>query len=758
MSRSAFDMRASMPWAALLAAMALAALVCLAGCAENGAQTASASSSASAENAESAASASSAASAADTRKDASEVEQLKAQVTRNEYAEVGAETGHGGYGEYTEVTVLSDGYDALKAVLEERNKQVATATFGKVDDHANDPNAQATTESHALDVELGGVDRTVEAVDFIDFLSAGTVTRADSNLTCVLESTGSQLDGWGDKVAFASHVHDSQTGAELALDDLVTDTAQLPDIIDKAMHEKYCFEGTFEEGEDVAQLVRGKLENPAEHGELAWTADYLGMKFYFDSSDLKNADWYHGMYVSVPYGEHPGLFADVCTATPADFIAQLEYGKAYELPGDSQRRSVRVTRTHREGATLGLLGTSPVSTSSSAGWTFAVQVGTGAGDAFEPAGEATNSPWFYDMRRQDYMPCLVRVDGAYYLYGFGDRNSDDYVTAVYALDDGTGQPKLLGEIAEGFVAQPTYTHWSLPCNPAAVTMADRDCLASYDRILFERDCAIDGATGMPAPAAESYSAHTVNQAYKARIDVEGVLLDDDGREGQAVTIGEGAVCFLEAGMPKAHYDMQLEDGRLVRLTYDGKTRKIDGHYTNDVFAMVPAASAADTHVETGPRQRRVWHHGQYVQLVPETGNIVGTGAIIDYGDTPWWVVEEFVGTWAMTEEDRALITEWYSDGNPPDDGKLEIREDGTFAMTFGGTSYEGVLDDTRGYGVYAGGSMAPVDGGPTQGVWFDYTPESESDKSWSHIKFYVEGLPYPLSEEAPAFECYLTRA
>ena len=743
----AMKMALRMPIAATLA---IVLALCLVGCTSGDAG--SASSSVTNTNATSSDS-----SNASTRKDVTDVEQLQVQVVREDLAEIGEETGNGAYGEYTSISLESSGYDALTTVLETRNKQVATAIKAKVHDHAANPNAQATTDSHAMDVLLGGVDKSVEAVDFINFLSAGTVTRADSVLTCVLESEGSQLDGWGDKVSFSSRVYNSQTGAELQLGDLVTDTSQLPEIIDAAMHRKYCFENSFAEDEDVAQIVRGKLENPAENGELAWTADYLGMKFYFDSNDLSHANAYHGMYVSVPYAEHPGLFADECTAVPGNFIAQLEYGVAYELPGDARGRSVRVTRTHREGATLGLSGTSPVSTSSGAGWTFAVQVGTGAGDAFEVAGEATNSPWFYDMFRQDYMPCLVCVGGAYYLYGFGDRNSDSYETAVYALDDGNGQPKLLGEIAEGFVVQPTYTRWSLPCNPVAVTMADRDCLASYDRVLFERPCAIDAATGMPTPAAESYSAHTANQAYMTRIDVDGVLLDDDGQEGEAVTVAEGTACFLEAGMPDDHYDMRLVDGRLVRLAYDSTTRKIDGHYTNDVFAMVPAASAAETKVETGPRQRRVWHHGQHVQLVPETGNIVGTGAIIDYGDTPWWVAEEFVGTWTMTEDDRQKIAEWYSDGNPPDDGKLEIREDGTFAMTFSGTSYEGELSATRGFGVYAGGSMTPVDGGYTQKVSFDYTPESESDESWAHIHFFVESLPYPMSEEAFAFECYLTR-
>ena len=204
--------------------------------------------------------------------------------------------------------------------------------------------------------------------------------------------------------------------------------------------------------------------------------------------------------------------------------------------------------------------------------------------------------------------------------------------------------------------------------------------------------------------------------------------------------------------------MRLEDGRLVRLECNPQTRKIDEHYTADIMSMVPAYTAAATTIESGPRQRTVRQHGREVPLVPETGNIVGTGAILDYGDTAWWVAEEFVGTWKMTEADRERIAEWYSDGNPPSDCALEIREDGTFSFTFDGRQYEGTLDDTRGWGVYAGAAMHPVDGGNTQNVWFDYTQESESSGDWAHIDFHADGLPYPLHEEAPPIQCSLTRA
>ena len=226
--------------------------------------------------------------------------------------------------------------------------------------------------------------------------------------------------------------------------------------------------------------MRGKLES----GTLAWTVDYLGMRFYFGSADFSNVDAYHGMCVSVPYAAHPGLFADACLGAPDDFIAQLEYGVDYELPGDSTGRSVRITRTHDGGNQgLGLLDTLPSDMDRNAAWTFTVQVETGTGDDFASTGDAPNHPRFYDMYRQDHAPSLVRAGGRYYVYGFGDRNSDDYKTAVY--DPNSDAPVLRKELGEGFIVQACYTRWAFPCNPVSVTMANCDYLASYDRITFE---------------------------------------------------------------------------------------------------------------------------------------------------------------------------------------------------------------------------------------------------------------------------------
>ena len=671
------------------------------------------------------------------------VQQLDVRIIRHEYAEVGAETGHGGYGEYTEIALDADGYDAMKDVLAQRNERVADEVTRQVSAHANDAGATTVTESGLLDALLGGTETSTDAVEFINFLTSSTVTRADSQLLCVLDTTIDDLSGWGHKMSFETHVYDPQTGFELSIEDLVADTSQLPELLDAALHKKYLMDDMFKEGENAAQVVRNKLENPDEHGRLAWTADYLGMRFYFDSSDFDNADAYHGMYVSLPYAEHPDLFDARCAALPESYIAQLEYDTVYELADDAAGRSICVSRLHEDGA------------EAQKGWTFATRLGAKAGDGFSVSGEATSSPWFYDVYRQDYAPCLVCVEGSYYLYGFGDRNSDDYKTTVYDLRG--DEPVLVDELSEGFSRAFYYASWAFPSNPVAATMADRDCLASYDRILFERDCTIDKETGLPAPAGETYRAHTRNEAYRALVGLNGMLLDEEGNEVGQELLPEGAVCVLEAGKAYDHYDMRIDDGRLIRLYYDKQTHEIDEHYTADVLVMVPAATAAETGVELGARQRTVWHHGGYVSLVPETGNVTGTGAIIDYGDTPWWVVEDFVGTFEVAEQDRVEAAENLGPVANVKSASLEIREDGTFSFVADGTVYEGTLDDTRGWGVYAGGVMGAVDGGYSQEVSLDYLDGESEETGWSRIEFMARDLPYPMSQYVVPYHCYLTR-
>lgn len=77
------------------------------------------------------------------------------------------------------------------------------------------------------------------------------------------------------------------------------------------------------------------------------------------------------------------------------------------------------------------------------------------------------------------------------------------------------------------------------------------------------------------------------------------------------------------------------------------------------------------------------------QTVRGTGNIVGTGAIIDFGEEKWWQVEQYVGHFVLEED--------------PESTYVDISDDGTihvFDRTTD-TDLTGRVNETHGYAVWA---------------------------------------------------------
>lgn len=94
-------------------------------------------------------------------------------------------------------------------------------------------------------------------------------------------------------------------------------------------------------------------------------------------------------------------------------------------------------------------------------------------------------------------------------------------------------------------------------------------------------------------------------------------------------------------------------------------------------------------------ERMVNQYGKMVRLVPGTGTVTkdGCGAQIDYQGKQWWVEENFVGTYMMTEQDRSD-----SKGlNPVPEVSLVVSEDGTVLFTEDGEQRSGCLLQTRCY-------------------------------------------------------------
>ncbi|MBQ9815213.1 MAG: hypothetical protein IJM53_05920 [Lachnospiraceae bacterium] len=121
--------------------------------------------------------------------------------------------------------------------------------------------------------------------------------------------------------------------------------------------------------------------------------------------------------------------------------------------------------------------------------------------------------------------------------------------------------------------------------------------------------------------------------------------------------------------------------------------------------------------------------GKEYHTIRGTGNIVGVGAIIDFGDDKWWQVENFVGHYELTDEDSGY-----------DHASLDILEDGTFHIIVDDTDIECTVSETRGYMVWA----------EAGGVYFTFEDAEEN-----LLRVQMAGEPYPGT--FPGFDLILER-
>lgn len=167
------------------------------------------------------------------------------------------------------------------------------------------------------------------------------------------------------------------------------------------------------------------------------------------------------------------------------------------------------------------------------------------------------------------------------------------------------------------------------------------------------------------------------------------------------------------------------------------------------------------------QERTVMSYGKSVRLVPGTGYDVddGEGARIDFGDRSWWVEEGYVGTWVMTDADRAKL---YPDTDDPfmigtvyESASLTIREDGSGTFVLDGDEHTIELCPERYYLMPASFTATPVDfaHGDWRGYSFGYlVPEGRatySPRDFDVIRIWSESEPYPMLK--PPVELRLSR-
>ena len=95
-------------------------------------------------------------------------------------------------------------------------------------------------------------------------------------------------------------------------------------------------------------------------------------------------------------------------------------------------------------------------------------------------------------------------------------------------------------------------------------------------------------------------------------------------------------------------------------------------------------------------------YGKQYQTIAGTGNVVGTGALIDFGDDLWWEVEKFTGHFELSEQSLNM-TEEVSSSHPVNvqNAYADILADGSIHVVVDDLEFTGKLDSDRGWMVWA---------------------------------------------------------
>ena len=227
----------------------------------------------------------------------------------------------GVYGRYTELTAEDGAPDALLRIIAEVNARAKETVEAEAE--------RFLAENRYRKRKAGS-----GAEDHFRYHNVScivNVTRADSVLFSILEAE--MISGIGEKEGdwlseaencrFRASVYDTQSGMPLTPADFLTDPGSLPERLEAALENKYALEGLYTDGRKTTP---------------AWTADYLGLRFYFDAAmipeEKKNRqgmDSRKAVHVSIPYTALDGPEALAAAGAPVDWLlsAALADGGAH---------------------------------------------------------------------------------------------------------------------------------------------------------------------------------------------------------------------------------------------------------------------------------------------------------------------------------------------------------------------------------------------------------------------------------------------
>lgn len=445
------------------------------------------------------------------------------------------------YPQFSLLEASADAYPALASALDEFNSD----TKDSVQD-IYDLLLESVNEEISLGIDISEPYYSDTIIE---------VKRADSRVLSLLGSDCVFLGGVHPNTAYYSAVFDTSSGDRLSLDDVLTDSSKLPEVLKKCLEEKY--------GDaiyvDLDEFLSEHYASGSESDRI-WTLDVHGITFYFNPYDL--APYAYGMLcVNILFSDMPELFRDEYTASSDAYTISLSDRTSliYDLNGDGKDEDISI---------YGL------SDYSESGYYNSLSISID--------GNVVNNSDYYAYSFEAYL--MHTEDAHNYLYIDSTADNDYHFVTVYDLSGGTAE--LIGTADN--CGLHTFSNGAgqltriIPTDPRHFTLDSRMNVLSTSagsRIYHV------GADGMPEAETEYYDLHGyVTLTSKRSLTVS--VVDRSGNlTEESADVPAGSTFSLLRTDGSSYVDTKLSDGRECRLNVDASSwpQTVNGISLEDCF-------------------------------------------------------------------------------------------------------------------------------------------------------------------------------
>ena len=668
-------------------------------------------------------------------------EPYEVRTDLKEYTAYDPYTKKGAYGRYTELSVEGQAPDTLVSAAEKYNRSAEEAVKARVDASVRIRAAQAISRKSLLDAGLADD-------EYITIGYIVNVTRADDTAFSFLVTEYEKGPGNSSSdivYTFTGSTFDTESGEEILLSDLAGDEETCSENLKKAVSAKYGLA-------DFAET------DPSDY---AWTADAVGIRFYFNSDTVSRDDrWDIGDYemrvitTAFPYSDLPGAAAEDLADVPESYIAMLERDILYDLPcGDM---SILLTGTDDSESVLRIL---------------------------HDDGKADNLIIEHGDKLSDFY--IIRAEGGFYLFRERSRYQEGFFYDFSRPDGGYG--RFAYNTCQYFDSYLREIGLAVPYNPHCAHMAE--VRRSFGEKSYGSGSFVPhGYYSFPSDPDTRYKIFVLsddslridagNTACRLLADISATQIDEEGNELGEITVPAGKYLFFETVTGTASrynipprrsergtyfYECRVSDGTRIRFesTVESSVKTGMG-FMNRFTEPVPLARAmSDDGSGETPSVETFYVRigGKDYPLIADYSLPSHMGEQIDFGGDIWWQAEGYPGTYVLTDEDREEMQDaWLTPGSVSDPeigASLVISDDGQAVLDCFGEVFYGTLPEKRYYQTDVSIAMES----DTEGRFFQIRLREGEDHSVPEkIECFAEGEP--ATNEPSTVEpllVYLTR-